>query len=93
VDGDGTVTGLNMPFVNRQEELWRVFFINACNCSLLRRLTRVPTSNELRSCRLLFCIQYFGGGKTKLGFQFGTQLLKGVVDSRAHGERFDEVKT
>jgi hypothetical protein len=40
-----------------------------------------------------FCIQYFGGGKTKLGFEFGTQLLKGVVDSRAHGERFDEMKT
>jgi hypothetical protein len=92
VGGDGTVDELDMPFVNREEELWRVFYINDCNCSLLRSLALVPTFEDLHSCRLLFCIQYFGAGKTMLGFEFGTQLLKGVVDSRAHGERFDEVK-
>jgi hypothetical protein len=90
--GYGTVDESNMPFVNREEELWRLFLINAQNCSLLQRLARAPTSNELRKCNLLFCIQYYGGGKTTLGLEFGTQLLKGVLDSRACGKLFEEVK-
>ena len=69
--GRGTVTDSDMPFVNREEELWRIFEINAEAYSLLRSLKTKPTSSHLRNCNLLFCKQYFGGGKTTLGDNFG----------------------
>ena len=83
VGGRGTVTGLDMPFVNRAEELWRIFKVNAETCSLLRSLEDEPTSEQLRDCNLLFCIQYFGGGMTTLGKKFGAKLSEGVLDERA----------
>ncbi len=82
--GLGTVKVDDMPFVNREEEFWRVFEINAANCRLLRTLEcSMITSSHLRMCFLLFCIQYVGGGKTTLGLKFGEKLKDGVLDVRA----------
>lgn len=80
VRGIGTVRERDMPFVNREEELWRLFEVNAWNLKWLRECTKQPTN--YREARLLYCIQYFGAGKTTLGEQFGTQLKKGVLDKR-----------
>ncbi len=44
-----------MPFVNRHEELWQIFRINAEN-----HITIVRNNEELnnfRELRLLFCVQ------------------------------------
>lgn len=69
-----------MPFVNRVDELWRVFEVNAGNMVKLRSLRDTPIN--FRLFKLLYCIQYFGAGKTTLGKQFGPQLASGVLDER-----------
>jgi hypothetical protein len=83
VRGDGTAKDYQMPFVNRVEELWRLFETNARNMHTLRSLPTVP--DNFRHFQLLYCIQYFGSGKTTLGKQFGAQLALGVLDERNKG--------
>ena len=58
LDGTGTIKANEMPFVNRLEELWQVFRINAKN-----HVTTVDTESaikDFRSLRLLFCVQVLG---------------------------------
>ncbi len=83
VGGKGTVKCHDMPLVHREEELWRVFEVNAKACLILQALKCEPTPTQLLSCHMLCCIQYFGGGKTELGLKFGKQVAKGVLDKRA----------
>jgi hypothetical protein len=84
VGGDGTVKDSEMPFVNRVEELWRLFEVNARNMHTLRSLSAAP--DNFRLFNLLYCIQYFGAGKTTLGKQFGPQLALQVLEARGKGK-------
>ena len=63
-----------MPFVNRHEELWKVFSVNALNMEVIER-QRGPLINT-RSTKLLFCVQYYGAGKTTLGLRFPELVTK-----------------
>ena len=62
--------------------------MNANNMRTLRSLP-VPPKN-FRLFDLLYCIQYFGAGKTTLGKQFGAQLASGVLDDRNKGDLAQE---
>jgi hypothetical protein len=46
-----------MPFVNRQAELWQIFSVNAQNHDIILN-TKGPIKN-FRLLRLLFCVQVF----------------------------------
>ena len=67
------------------EELWVFFEVNACNMPLLRSLRAAP--DNFRLFNLLYCIQYFGAGKTTLGKQFGPQLKLRVLEARVLEEK------
>eukprot|EP00035_Acanthoeca_spectabilis_P019357 m.420607 g.420607 ORF g.420607 m.420607 type:complete len:875 (+) comp16846_c2_seq21:4661-7285(+) len=68
----GTVLDSDMPFVNRHEELWDLFKVNAENMAFLR--TAKGAIDNFRPWRMLFCVQYFGSGKTTLGRVFFEQI-------------------
>jgi hypothetical protein len=69
VKGVGSVRDVDMPFVNRHEELWQLFRVNADICHRIATSTEESMSN-FRLLDLLFCVQYFGAGKTTLGKEF-----------------------
>jgi hypothetical protein len=55
VDGDGTVSNSDMPFVNRFEELFELFRINAQNMIKAKKVKGDIT--DFRRFKLLFCVQ------------------------------------
>jgi hypothetical protein len=75
VDGEGLST--DMPFVNRHEELWQLFAVNAKNIQTIDR--HVQPINNFRVLKLLFCVQYFGSGKTTLGVVFPDKVREDEV--------------
>ncbi len=55
VQGTGTITDSEMPFVNRFQELWLIFRFNAM---IQRQIIKSKTEIEnFRSLNLLFCVQ------------------------------------
>ena len=54
IRGKGTVRDSDMPFVNRHEELWDLFKVNAENMALLRAAGE--SIYNFRPYRLLFCV-------------------------------------
>jgi hypothetical protein len=73
VKGDYSVRKGDMPFVNRHEELWQLFRVNADNCHRIATSTEELMS-DFRDLDLLFCVQYFGAGKTTLGEVFPNKV-------------------
>lgn len=55
IQGSGTICSDEMPFVNRHEELWQVFRVNAENMRQIM-LSRNPIE-DFRPLQLLFCVQ------------------------------------
>jgi hypothetical protein len=55
VYGAGTIKQYEMPFVNRHEELWQIFCVNAENN--IRALEENATCDNFRIFHLLFCVQ------------------------------------
>jgi hypothetical protein len=55
VDGEGTIKNNDMPFVNRHEELWDLFRVNARNARMCAEAKTEP--NDFRVFKLLFCVQ------------------------------------
>jgi hypothetical protein len=72
VKGVRSVRKGDMPFVNRHEELWQLFRVNADNCH--RIATSTEELSDFRELDLLFCVQYFGAGKTTLGQVFPNKV-------------------
>jgi hypothetical protein len=55
VGGEGTIQNHDMPFVNRHEELWQLFCVNAKN---INKVIDFPmTIKDYRPLELLFCVQ------------------------------------
>lgn len=55
VGAKGTVQDDDMPFVNRYEELWDLFMVNAKNMSKLKSKKNPIT--DFRPFKMLFCVQ------------------------------------
>jgi hypothetical protein len=55
VNGEGTVTKGDMPFLNRHEELWQIFRVNARNIHQI--LKEKELIDDFRQLDLLFCVQ------------------------------------
>ena len=56
VEGNGTIGSDDMPFVNRHEELWQVFRVNAKNMHQIMLSPDRPVE-DFRPLQLLFCVQ------------------------------------
>eukprot|EP00736_Rhodelphis_marinus_P013572 Rmarinus@m.15699 len=85
--GTGTLSEKDMPFVNRLEELLQVFVVNAQN--IIEIISSDRPIKNYRQLDLLFCVQYFGSGKTTLGEQFP---LKVQTDSNFRGFVLEKLK-
>eukprot|EP00035_Acanthoeca_spectabilis_P017468 m.366283 g.366283 ORF g.366283 m.366283 type:complete len:975 (-) comp16658_c2_seq37:170-3094(-) len=74
-DGVGlcTLADKDMPFVNRVRELAQIFTVNAENFRHLWACSDGVLSNFI-PLKVLFCVQYFGGGKTTLGLNFPKRI-------------------
>jgi hypothetical protein len=57
IDGEGTIKDDDMPFVNRHEELWNLFRVNACNARKCASAKAKEAPANFRLFRLLFCVQ------------------------------------
>jgi hypothetical protein len=58
VYGAGTIKQYEMPFVNRHEELWQIFCVNAeNNIRALEMAHEDATCNNFRIFNLFFCVQ------------------------------------
>ena len=55
VEGNGTICSDDMPFVNRHEELWQMFRVNAKNMHQIMRSQH--QIKDFRPLPLLFCVQ------------------------------------
>jgi hypothetical protein len=56
VRGEGTIKNNDMPFVNRHEELWDLFLVNARNAQMCATVRELPPK-DFRLFELLFCVQ------------------------------------
>jgi hypothetical protein len=78
VEGIDTALDTDMPFVNRHEELWQMFHVNAGNFVKIFGHDSLSIDN-FRRYNLLFCVQYFGAGKTTLGKVFPDKVKEDDV--------------
>ena len=86
---DGTdLPSHQLPFVNRQREIFELFHVNAkvIRFLLQSRLRRESSIGDWRPCSLAVAAQMFGSGKTALGRNFTRQLKEPVIEPMLENE-------